>query len=181
MNQKKTSPGFISLHLVMMLVMIGTLLFAALVAKGIFTAQSSHRLILNQQAVWLAESAVERAVAAIAAATDPATIQTQSFNERIAPIYIETDPLMEAVEEKTDMEEEGKQPDRSISVRYSYNVIPIKDPTRFGSLIPDGKTVYQITGKAEIPYRSSTLSAMTTQLCMVTKAGKWTMIPLRVE
>lgn len=161
-----TQRGMVTFPAILVLGVIITLLVAVTASRTVFMARGTQRLFIVQQADWLARSAVERALVELSQAQDPAAVTGKDFTERIAPVFVDADPL----EESADAENSG----RAITASYRYRLVPA-DP----QLLDNGETMGLIvTGLCEIPYRNTTLSRGKTYLCARDSANRWCLRPL---
>lgn len=173
MRNKRSERGFVFLSLTGIIVFsfVAMTLLTATLARTAFLARQSHRLTLQKQAEWLAEGAVERALVTLSSAPDPSKIGEQTFTTRLAPVFIDSDPLSEI---------EGDQPswDRSITASYGFSVLPADDFPNLENVADNAKARFLIIGHADVPWRDTTLTRSATNLCSLNQDGSWTVIPI---
>ncbi len=161
--------GSIFLPTLLLFTVIGLLLLTVAVARTTFLARGSHHAFLTMQADWLAESAIERAVSALARADDPSA-GSRKFTERIAPMYVGSDPLI-----TEDGKDDGSG--RAFDVEYGYTIVDAV-PLALGE---DGQAGFIVVGRCDMPYRGAVLTRMKTHLCILSKDGSWTNRPVSTE
>ncbi|MFB3786004.1 MAG: hypothetical protein ACE15F_06505 [bacterium] len=151
---------------ILVLGVIITLLVAVTASRTVFMARATQRLYMVQQADWLARGAVERALVELSRAKDPADVTGKDYTERIAPVFVDADPL----DEPADAENSG----RVITATYRYRLVPAGP-----QLLETGEsTGFILTGLCEIPYRQTTLSRSKTYLCTRDAGNRWRLRPL---
>lgn len=164
--QPDSQRGMVTFPAILVLGMVITLMVAVTASRMVFMARGTQRLFIVQQADWLARSAVERALVELSRAQDPAAVTGKDFTERVAPVFVDTDPL----DEPADAENSG----RVITATYRYRLVPA-DP----QLLETGETAgFIVTGSCEVPYRQTTLSRSKTYLCARDATNRWHLRPL---
>jgi len=158
--------GMITFPAILVFGVIVTLLVAVTASRAVFMARGTQRLFMVQQADWLARGAVERALVELSRAKNPAAVTGKDFTERVAPVFVDADPL----EEPADEDNSG----RAVKATYRYRVLPADS-----KLLEAGETVgFIVTGLCEIPYRQTTLSRSKTYLCARDGNQRWRLRPL---
>lgn len=162
---KPSQRGMTSLSAILIFTMVAGLLIAAAVSRNISLARDLHRNLLDKQAQWLVESAIERAAAQIQAATDPLSLKPCIYTERIAPAYVMEDPL--------DGNDESDS-SRIITACYSFRIQPAGK-----ELIEQGvEKAYIIHAQCDIPYRTTSLIRKESRLYSFSTSDGWKNQPL---
>lgn len=166
MKGKASERGMASLSAVLMFVMVSVLIVAATVSRNLYLARDLHRSLFDKQAVWLLESASERALSTLSTTEDIQSIEPQQFQERIAPVYVMSDPLIDNATNTIN--------ERSIVANYGYHI-----ERRDDSLAPEGfekACVVHVT--CSIPFRKSKILKEASYLCLFSKKRGWEKRPL---
>lgn len=155
---------------ILLFIFVASLLIAATIGRTTFLARSSHHALLAVQAEWLAESTVEHAVSALAQAKDPSSVESKTFTDSIAPIFVGSDPL--------DPENgDPKSSKRILQTQCAYTIVPA-DPRVLGE---NGRAAFIVVGRCDIPYRGTVIERMKTHLCIQSKDGSWSNRPVSTE
>ncbi len=160
--------ALVGLTAVLLFTFVALLALSQIVSRNIYTARQSHRLLLQQQVAWLAEGAVERAVARLAATPEMPPPNEDAFTIRLAPLFIDSELLVQA-----DVNEGGWPP--SVTADYGFSIQTAKG---FSRVLPSGKRGFLITGRASIPYGKTHLTEEVTHLGYRTDNGHWKTIPI---
>ncbi len=160
--------AMVGLSAILLFSFVALLALTQIVNRNIYTARQSHRLLLQQQAAWIAEGAVERAVARLAATPEMRTPNEENFTIRLAPLFIDSELLVQV-----DLPEGSWPP--SVNVDYGFS---IQSTEGFTETLPTGQRGFLITGRASMPYGKTHLAEDITHLGYRTNDGKWKTIPV---
>ena len=165
-KHKESERGMASLSAVLMFSMVSVLIIAWTVSRNLYLARDLHRNLFDKQAVWLLESALERALASATNEEGNFSTEPQYFHEKIAPVYIASDPL---IDDATDTNNK-----RSIVAKFSYQISP-PHQKKFPAEI---KKACLIHVQCSIPYRTSTIIKHESYLCLYSKNRGWEKRPV---
>lgn len=158
--------SFASLVGVTLFTLVGGLILTTVLGKNIFTGRQTHRMLIREQAYWLAESAVERALADIQSPSP--SPNPQPYTIRLAPIFINPESITD-----NDIRVDSWPP--SIQASYQYEIDSAED---FRFLMPEATELILITGHAELPYRQTRIHETVTRLGYRTPNGVWKSLPI---
>ncbi len=188
MNKSKQE-GFVSLSALMWFMVVALILVTVQTTRTSFMAREVSRKYLDNQAAWLAESAVELAMFQMK--MNPDSYEAEKlFTREIAPIYIGEDPLViqeEAIEvrgdeienrdEEVEIQDEEYRDSRIITVEFGYEIKKIK-PENLPEIAKSGNSPAQIRGMARFPYRDYKIEKRVLKLCWKDKNGRWKTVPM---
>ncbi len=166
MRNKPSEKSFVTLPVILLFSVIGLFLLTSLVGSMTYLSRQTHRILLTEQAEYLADSAIERALLVLSVVPDQ-TLEDE-FRETIAPIYIDQDPLEE---------QDNQQDTRAISARCHYRA-ELMNPESLDLDIENVQWVYRIEGSAEVPYRDTVLAVRVMKYCVMNEEGEWRAFPV---
>lgn len=174
--QTGRADGFAVLPTVLIMAMVMGVFLSAIMMRSNQAAMKIHRDLLHNQAQWLAQSAVERAVGEMSMDALPGDPHTSEWSRvELAPIFIESDPL------KADPEGPRAVVLRA-QYRYSASQVEGRQAGAWQEALEPAGTagpIWMVTGEAAIDYRDTALQVAVRRVCAQTGGGQWVILPLR--
>lgn len=158
--------SFASLTAMTLFMLIGGLILNTAIGKNIFTNRQTHRLLIREQSAWLAQSAIEHALADLQSSSSHRV--NAQFAIRLAPVFIHSE-LMAIGDIQSDIMS------TSIEAYYRYH---IESAEHFRELTPNAVDWVLITGQGDVPYRRTHIIETVTRLGYRTPDGVWKSLPI---
>ena len=170
-KDRKSERGVALLLMTSILVfsLAGVMALSVAVSQNTFVMRQSKRILLQRQAHWLAESAVQRARAILATQSETMASGRQDFSLPVAPVFIDPEIVVDTETANTDWPP-------TVKATYGFDIQPA--PDRFAEAVPNSRRRYIIEAHAEIPYRTTHLSETILRLCYQKQDGSWSSIPV---
>ncbi|HPO07168.1 MAG TPA: hypothetical protein PLZ55_00765 [bacterium] len=155
---------FVTLSAALMLTFVALTLLTAVLGKIAYAARQSHRLLLDAQAEFLAEGAIEHAAAILR--ETPETVQ-RDYDTFITPVSVGSAGQVEEGQEET-----------AIMAAYGFTAVLVENPQGIDVPLGEIQSVFLVTGYGEVPYRETVLKCSVKKFCVLRNDGNWSVLPV---
>ncbi|MGI6455412.1 MAG: hypothetical protein ACOX5R_07270 [bacterium] len=174
MKTINSQKGFFSMAAVLFLGVIALSLLMVHVSQTLFMARRAQIHVLQEQAYWLSQSTIERALNSITQSQGKPDNQQHVYIMELAPVFIDNDPLLH------DHQSEFP-PVRILSATCTWSAATLTREDLPSQILTNAISGYQFAATSEIEYRNLHLIHSLQKICYQSQDGTWNCIPLTAE